>query len=103
SANTNASHRYCLPPTAYCLLGNRECKEERAALAHLAFDPDLPTMCLHHQLAEGQAQARATAPLAHLAELGEDLLLILRRDPDSTVDHGHHHPSTWRGGERVRG
>src|SRR5215471_3557013 len=77
---------------------NRE--RERRAHSELALHPDLPTVEFHKLPAEGEPQPRAFHLLrrrADLAELLEDLLLILRGNTHPGVADGYlHGPVPWR-------
>jgi hypothetical protein len=75
-------------------LGGWKRKEEGAAFAGLALNPDPAAMGFDDQLTERQTQAAPATPLADLPELGEDLLLILRRDPDSPVANSDRHKAS---------
>src|SRR4029450_9419436 len=70
--------------------GHREGK--RRPLAHVALDPDPPTMQLHELLGQRQPESRALllpgVLSADLAELLENGRLVLRRDPDPRVADG---------------
>src|SRR5262245_40057273 len=76
---------------------NRERK--RRAHSFLALHPDPPAVEFHKLPAQGEAQPRALDLLRgrpHLAELLEDLLLILRGDADSRVGDRDLHESILR-------
>src|SRR5205807_3598643 len=75
---------------------HRDRERERRTHAHLTLDPDPPAVELDELPAEGQPKARSLRFLLrrpHLAELFEDLLLIVRRDADPGVADGDLHKS----------
>ena len=76
------------------LAGRRRQRErERAALADLALDPDLPAVMLDDLAADRQAEAGALRlvgeGVADLLEPLEHLRLVRRRDAHAGVDDAH--------------
>src|SRR2546421_11654655 len=74
------------------LLGpQRNGKEERAALAYLALDPDPPPVHLDDLLGDAQAQPRpselASDGRVDLTELREHILELFLRNPHSGIRH----------------
>src|SRR5215510_9465803 len=77
-------------------MAHRQRERERRAHTLLTLHPDSTTVELHKLPAQGESQARALHLLGrrpHLAELLEDLLLILGSDADSGVADGDLHDS----------
>src|SRR5262245_6279478 len=77
-------------------MAHRQRERERRAHTLLTLHPDSTTVELHKLPAQGESQARALHLLGrrpHLAELLEDLLLILGSDADSGVADGDLHES----------
>src|SRR5882672_9451069 len=70
--------------------GKRE--RERRSTTHLALHPQAAAVELDELSRQREAETRALAlarGVAHLAELLEDRLLVLWRDTDPGVGHGH--------------
>src|SRR3989454_5667786 len=77
------------------LVGERQVKRERAALAGGAADPDFTAEQASQLAADGKPQARASILAAGgaigLLERLKNAVLLVRRNPDAGVDHGERH------------
>src|SRR5882762_11659826 len=82
------------------LVGHRQVKRERAALAGSAADPDFTAEQASQLAADGKPQACAAISAAGgsigLLERFKNAVLLVRRNPDAGVDHGERHDRVRR-------